>query len=221
LLAGLAASSAAAANTGTWSGGLKWLGISAVLLGAGGALWRSTETAPTRVEVPAQIGHAPTRAMPRAAADKPDGASPVVTGSAAPLNAAPPARAASPSAAPSRTASTGRGAADARLAEELLAVSRARAAVSAGAPDGALATLDAVPGGFVVLPLEASLVRVEALRGAGKLAAARALAEQLLRAHPDGPYTERLRSLTAVLGSSTGAVAAPPEGEPPRSENRR
>lgn len=52
-----------------------------------------------------------------------------------------------------------------------------------------------------MLPLEAGLVRIEALRGAGKPAAARALSAQLLREHPDGPYTERLRSVAAALGS--------------------
>jgi hypothetical protein len=102
----------------------------------------------------------------------------------------------------SRTAAAVRGETDRRLAQELQALNRARAAVAGGASEQALSTLDGVAGGFQVLTLEASLVRVEALRGAGKRDAARALSEQLLRAHPDGPYTERLRSLAASLGSA-------------------
>jgi hypothetical protein len=107
------------------------------------------------------------------------------------------------------------------LAAELLALSQARAAVAAGAPDRALATLDAAPRGFQLLALEAGLVRVEALRGSGKRDAARALSEQLLRAHPDGPYTERLKSLIATLGSSSKVVDGALERETPHSENRR
>ena len=128
------------------------------------------------------------------------------TSSSAPLVSAPSPRAALPSAmaAPpaSLSAAAARGSAEPRLAQELLALNRARADVAKGAPEQALSTLDGVAGGFQVLPLEASLVRIEALRGAGKRDAARALSEQLLRAHPDGPYTERLRSLAAALGSS-------------------
>jgi hypothetical protein len=208
LLASITASSAAAANAGAWTAALKWLGISVVLLGVGGGLWRIAMREPDEIERPAHVSHPPARATQHEVLDSNarDADRSASTNSAAPLTSAPAPRGSTPSAPPSppasRTAAALRGAANPRLAQELLALNRARAAVAGGAPEQALSTLDAVAGGFQVLPLEANLVRVEALRGAGKRDSARALSERLLRAHPDGPYTERLRSLAAALGSS-------------------
>ena len=211
LLAGSMAPSAAAAGAGTWVVCLKWLGISALLVGGG--LSFTAGHRPDQIERPARLSQPPARATQEVLADSARSASASATPSqAAPLGSAPSLRAAMPSgatlsavAAPpaSRAAAAEvRSEADPRLAQELLALKRARAAVAAGTPEQALSTLDGVAGGFQVLPLEASLVRIEALRGAGKRDAARALSEQLLRAHPDGPYTERLRSLAAALGSN-------------------
>lgn len=207
LLTGMLGPSAAAANVGTWTSGLKWLGIS-VVLGAGGGLWYLAVHRTDQAQHPTFASHAPARATQQAVlADPASGTSPsATTSSSAPLASAPSPRAPLPHAvaAPpaSRSAAAVRGSADPRLAQELLALQRARADVARGAPEQALSTLDGVAGGFRVLPLEASLVRIEALRGAGKRDSALALSEQLLRAHPDGPYTERLRSLAAALGSS-------------------
>jgi hypothetical protein len=206
LLVGITAPSAAAANAGSWTAGLKWLGIS-VMLGVGGGLWRMAVHRPDEGEGLAHVRHPPAPATQHeVVADNARGARhSATTSSAAPLPSAPSPRAAVPRAvaAPlaTPTAAAVRGATDPRLAQELLALNRARAAVAGGSPEQALSTLDGVAGGFRVLPLEASLVRVEALRGAGKRDSARALCEQLLRAHPDGPYTERLRSLATALGS--------------------
>lgn len=208
LVAGMLGPSAAAANVGTWTSGLKWLGIS-VVLGAGGGLWYLAAHRTDPAQHPTFASHAPARGTQQAVlADHASGTSPsaTTTSSSAPLASAPSPRAPLPHAvaAPpaSRSAAAVRGSADPRLAQELLALQRARADVARGAPEQALTTLDGVGGGFRVLPLEASLVRIEALRGAGKRDSALALSEQLLRAHPDGPYTERLRSLAAALGSS-------------------
>lgn len=208
LLTGMLGPSAAAANVGTWTSGLKWLGVS-VMLGAGGGLWYLAVHRTDQAQHPTLASHAPTPATQQAElADHARGTSPsaTTTSSSAPLASAPSPRAPLPNAvaAPpaSRSAAAVPGSADPRLAQELLALQRARADVARGAPEQALSTLDGVAGGFQVLPLEASLVRIEALRGAGKRDSALALSEQLLRAHPDGPYTKRLRSLAAALGSS-------------------
>jgi len=215
LLASMTASSAAAANAGTWITTLKWLGISVALLGAGAGLWRMSAQEPRQGERPAQVSHRPAPATHDAmlADNAPDASAGVATtSSAARITSALSTRRPTPSVAPSAPAPTPapapsadvRGARDTCLAQELLAVSRARAAIAAGAPAQALATLDSVADGdgFQQLPLEADLVRIEALRVSGKVEAARALSEHLLHAHPDGPYTERLRALTATLGSS-------------------
>jgi hypothetical protein len=206
LLASIAASSAAAANASTWSAGLKWLGISVLLLGAGGGLFRIAAHRPGEVERSAHVSRAPARTtQDEMLANSARGADAATASSAIPLTFAPSPHGATASAAPVLSASrpaAARAGTDTRLAHELLAVSRARAAVAAGAPEQALAALDAVADGFRLLPLEANLVRVEALRSSGKQDSARALSEQLLLKHPDGPYTERLRSLTTALGSS-------------------
>jgi hypothetical protein len=208
LLTGIVAPSAAAAKAGIWTAGLKWLGMSVMLGGAGGGLWHLAVHRPDEVERRAHLSHPPAPATQREVLA---GNARSTNARAAPSSAAPPASAPSPRrAAPvavvsppaSRGAAVVRSETDRRLAQELLALNSARTAVVGGSPEQALATLDGVAGGFRVLTVEAGLVRVEALRGAGKRDAARALCEQLLRAHPDGPYTERLRSLTASLGPS-------------------
>lgn len=217
LLVGILAPSAAAAKASTWISGVKWLGIS-VLLGVSGGLYLTVHRS-NQAERPPLVGHASARATQQEVlADNARAAgSNASANSSAPLATAPSPRASLPSAvaAPpaSRSAAAVGGATDPRLAQELLALNRARAAVAGGAPERALATLDGMSGGFRVLPLEANLVRIEALRGAGKRDSALALSEQLLRAHPDGPYTERLRSLATTLGSST---RQPPPSSPER-----
>jgi hypothetical protein len=208
LLTSIAAPGAAAAKAGTWTAGLKWLGMSVMLGGAGGGLWHLAVHRPDEVERRAHLSHPPARATQReVVADNVRSTNASVTPSpAAPPASAPSPRRATPIAVASPPASLAaavvRSETNPRLTQELLALNRARASVAGGAPEQALSTLDGLVGGFRVLALEASLVRIEALRAAGKRDAARALCEQLLGAHPDGPYTERLRSLAASLGSS-------------------
>jgi hypothetical protein len=84
---------------------------------------------------------------------------------------------------------------DERLRQELAALRDARAALAAGAATKALALLDGMAGGFRVLPLEAGIVRVEALRARGDASSARQLAAHLLEQPGSGPYTQRLRAL--------------------------
>lgn len=210
LLAGLTASNVAAANASTWTAGVKWLGLSVALVGVAGGLWRMAAHGPGEIERSARVNRPLARATQgEVLADSVRGASAAtaVASSAAPLTSAPPPREAMPNPAPSpptsRSAAAVRRGPNTRLAQELLAVSGARAAVADGSPEQALAILDAVANGFQLLPLEADLVRIEALRGSGKRGSARALNERLLLTHPDGPYTERLRALAAALGSST------------------
>jgi len=84
---------------------------------------------------------------------------------------------------------------DARLRQELEALRAARAALAQQAPGRALALLDAKVGGFGLLPIEASLVRIEARRALGDERGARQLAESLFAEHGAGPYADRLRIL--------------------------
>jgi len=218
--ASITASSAAAANAGSRIAGLKWLGISVVLLGASGGLWHFAVHEPREVERRAHVSDPRARATQGealAVKARGSGVTAASTSSAAPDPTALSPHGTMPSAAPSPAApspapapvSPARGGGrNTRLSQEVLAVSRARAAVAAGAPERAVAILDAVTDGFQLLPLEASLVRIEALRGTGKLNSARALSEQLLLAHPDDPYTERLHSLAAALGSNAQPLSS-------------
>jgi hypothetical protein len=82
-----------------------------------------------------------------------------------------------------------------RLREELDVLRAARQALAAGAPARALAVLHAKADGFSLLPVEAGIVRIEALRSAGDENGARRLARELLREHSAGPYAERLKAL--------------------------
>ena len=86
---------------------------------------------------------------------------------------------------------------DERLRLELEALRAARGALVEGAPARALALLDRKVGGFRLLPLEAGIVRVEALRAAGDTSAARSLAAALLSQAGSGPYAQRLQSLAS------------------------
>ncbi len=87
----------------------------------------------------------------------------------------------------------------ASLSSEVALLDSARAALAAHDPAGALdavARYDrAFPGG-VFVP-EARILRIQALLQAGDRARAQALAGELLRADPNGPYAKRVREMIA------------------------
>jgi Outer membrane lipoprotein len=83
------------------------------------------------------------------------------------------------------------------LAEEVAAIKSAKGALASGNAAQALRELDAYKLHFPRgrLSQEASVVRIEALIGSGNQAAASAVADHFLAAHPDSPYSARVRTL--------------------------
>jgi hypothetical protein len=100
-----------------------------------------------------------------------------------------------PSAAPPEAPSEGASARS--IAREVAALDAVRARLAEGRADEALSELDAYDGVHPrgVLREEASVLRVEALIGAGQREPARQLAEHFLRAHPASPHAARVRAL--------------------------
>ena len=95
------------------------------------------------------------------------------------------------------TATRGR---DVDLREEIALIDDARAAIAAGAPGKALGVLGRhdrrYPNG--VFAPEATVLRIEALTGAGEGEMARTLAHRFLKAHPDSPFAERVERLAGT-----------------------
>jgi Outer membrane lipoprotein len=83
------------------------------------------------------------------------------------------------------------------LAEEVAAIKSAKGALAGGNAAQALRELDAYKLHFPRgrLAQEATVVRIEALMGSGNQAAAGAVADRFLAAHPDSPYSARVRTL--------------------------
>jgi len=189
-------------KAGALRSGLKWLLVSALVVGGGGVAVRMLRphanqsrnagatargATPTPAVTPALVESAPQGILITPESDQAVGATRVggdtarlperVRSAALPLGSAPEVGG------------------DGRLGREVAALSQARAELSRGAPEQALRILEPGGGKFRILALEAELLRAEALAAAGQRAAARALAQQLLRAHPAGPYAQRLRAL--------------------------
>jgi hypothetical protein len=84
-----------------------------------------------------------------------------------------------------------------KLAREVAALDRARAAALAHQPLRVIALLDAYQHEFPngALGPEAQVLRIEALAGSGQLEKARTLAQKLLAADPTGPLADRVRAL--------------------------
>ena len=178
-----------------WLTTLKWLGVSVLVLGAAGLASYATSDGAVRPigSVAAPLSPAPPahRDIPCQAAAV---AAPAPLPPAVPSQPRPRVTAALPR--PVEVAPAARVVArDVRLREELDALRAARQAVAAGSPAHALAVLDAKAHGFSLLPVEAGIVRIEALRSAGDEDRARRLARDLLREHSAGPYAERLKAL--------------------------
>lgn len=190
-----AASAPAVTHAAGWLTLVKWLGVSAFAVVGAGAAWHaateSREGEQPRVVVSTSEGPRGPAAAPvnvvASIASVPAAPSPLresrVASGARPRTSAAPA----PSEPPR----------DERLRLELETLRAARGALAEGAPARALALLDRKAGGFGLLPLEAGIVRVEALRAAGDTSAARRLAAELLKQAGSGPYAQRLQSLAS------------------------
>ncbi|HEX3850791.1 MAG TPA: outer membrane protein assembly factor BamD [Polyangiaceae bacterium] len=83
------------------------------------------------------------------------------------------------------------------LAEEVAAIKSAKGALASGNAAQALRELDAYKLHFPRgrLSQEATVVRIEALIDSGNQAAAGTVADRFLAAHPDSPYSARIRTL--------------------------
>ena len=83
------------------------------------------------------------------------------------------------------------------LADEVAAIKSAKGALASGNAAQALRELDAYKQHFPHgrLAQEATVVRIEALIGSGNQTAAGTVADHFLAAHPDSPYSARVRTL--------------------------
>jgi len=83
------------------------------------------------------------------------------------------------------------------LADEVAAIKSAKSTLASGNAVQALRELDAYRSHFPHgrLGQEATVVRIEALLRSGNQAAASAIADRFLSAHPDSPYSARVRTL--------------------------
>jgi len=83
------------------------------------------------------------------------------------------------------------------IAREIAALDVARRLLGSGNPRGALGALDDYEAQVKtgMLRQEATLLRIEALAGAGEASAARRLAHRFLQNHPHSPHENRVRAL--------------------------
>lgn len=219
--AGPSAATAGPVTVGGWLAGAKWIGLTALIVVAGGAgMSRSPENGAMRSPAIASSTQAKGAASveqnigpTRDSASQP----PLTIGStrseipeerahsAVPSKAFASARDVasvslpSPSLTAVSTSTPTANGSDRELARELEALAAARAALGRGIPAQALSAT--APGKFRLLHLEASIVRVEALKTSGQFQASASLARELLQRHPSGPYSERLRALLSEGGA--------------------
>ena len=192
-----ATTSTAAASIGK-AGVVKWLAVTALVVGAAvPAVHYLLKRAPS-VAVPSTAPPAPAS---RSTIPIPDNAS---TSAQAPQPAlAPPVNSTSPAnspvtaAAPPAMASTAKPVASAQgLSAELAALDSARSALAGGDPGGALVDLDAYARNFphAKLGLEAEVLRIDALAKSGQTAAAQKRAQAFIKRHPDSVLASRVRA---------------------------
>lgn len=88
---------------------------------------------------------------------------------------------------------------EAPLDAELAAIDGARAALTSGRSEEALRAIELYRRDFTKphFAIEADALEVQALAGAGRVDEARRRAEVFLRAHPQSPYAQRVRSSVA------------------------
>lgn len=106
------------------------------------------------------------------------------------------------------------------LAGESALLDRARSALGAGDPAGALRALDEHRKGYArpMLGIEAAVLRIDALERSGDHARAKTLGEAFLASHPDSPHAARVRTLIHAdppkpIASSDAAPIPGPRGE--------
>jgi hypothetical protein len=117
---------------------------------------------------------------------------------AAPAPAEPPVPAEPAASEPTRHAARARAGGSApTLADEVAALDRARAALTAGDAARALALVDQYERVLrgTTLRAEAALLRIEALAASGRRAQAEALARRFVAQHPGSPLADRARAL--------------------------
>ena len=188
---GVAAGTATAAGPlvkGALATTIHWVSIGVLGAGAVGAavvLTRQSDSRP-RVSAPG-VTASVSAAVPRATAAAVATSVQVVPTAASTASASSSASMA-PAPAPSSTAS---------IAAELALLDRARAVLSSGDAPRALSILDDYGSRFphASMTTEATVLRIEALVQAGDIPAARRVAEPFLAAHPQSPYSDRIRSL--------------------------
>ena len=192
---GITASSTTAASALTKATVLKWLGATALLVGAAvpavrylarqsaapalSATTRATSTTPPLAEhppgapeSPVAVGTEPTPSPPESTPAEP-----------------------APNGVPNLRAEPKAAAAPA-LSAELSALDSARAALAAKNPSAALSDLDAYAHNFPHgrLSLEAEVLRIDALAKSGQTAAAKKRAQAFIKRHPDSVLASRVRA---------------------------
>jgi hypothetical protein len=125
-----------------------------------------------------------------------------------PVDTALPANEAAPEAKTAPAPQPAQPSASSTLADEVAALQVARTALAAHDPNGAIVALDRYKGRFPAAKLgpEATFLRIDALNQRGDRAAASAMGERFLTAHPNSPYADRVRS---ILAGPKGAAKAP------------
>jgi hypothetical protein len=204
--AALTASSAAASTSattaavkagvfkGATAAAIKWIAIGSVVALVPTGVWvaRTQRTvsmapAPAVTEAVTAAPRAPEAKTPPALAPSPEVNEPAVEAKPAPA----------PQAAQPASSAT--------LADEVAALQAARNALAAHDPSGAIVALDRYKSRFPSgkLAPEATVLRIDALNQRGDRAAASALGDRFLAAHPHSPYADRIRS---ILSAPKGAA---------------
>lgn len=186
-IAGAAATTSTAAASVGKAGVVKWLAVTALVVGAAVPavhyLRKSAPPAPVPAGQPAVRASALVTAAPESAPTSEPNPG---------LISAPPAVVAAPSAV-----STPKPVASAQgLSAELAALDSARSALAGGDASGALGDLDAYARNFPhgKLGLEAEVLRIDALAKSGQTAAAQKRAQAFIKRHPDSVLASRVRA---------------------------
>lgn len=206
--AGLTASTAAASTgatstavkagffKGVSAATVKWIAICSVATLVPTGVWVA-RTQRTVSVAPAPRATTPDMAPTARAVETPS----------APIDTAAPADETAPE--PKAVPATGQAATSSTLADEVAALQVARTALAAHDPNGAIVALDRYKSRFPSGKLgpEATFLRIDALNQRGDHAAASALGDRFLAAHPHSPYADRVRS---ILSTPKGAAKDAP-----------
>jgi hypothetical protein len=176
----------------------KWLVLGAIGLAGGAAIVFARSTPVHRASPLVMKPAAAPRIEESHVAPVPPGLTGEGTGLPS-AEAASRAASAEPAAAPpqNRTLEEAGRASSPSIAREIAALDVARRLLGSGNPRGALGALDdyEAQAKTGMLRQEATLLRIEALAGAGDASAARRLAHRFLQNHPHSPHENRIRAL--------------------------